>query len=97
MRICPLLAMLVLPVLAGCSQFPDLDDAVSPGARDAAYPALIPVERIRARVPEARLAPEAEDTMTARVSALRLRAARLRGAVIDDPSRARLKAGVTPL
>ena len=97
MRLCPLFAMLALSVAAGCTQFPDLDDALSPGARDASYPDLVPVERIRGQVPQGRLTPEAGDTMTDRVSALRLRADRLRGTVLDTPERARLQAGVTPL
>jgi len=77
-RFAPLLGLLVLPVIAGCTPFPDIDAALSPGAEDAAYPALIPVERIRARAGRPTLTAGDGDTLTGRADALRSRAARLR-------------------
>jgi hypothetical protein len=89
--------MFALSLPPACTQFPELDDSLSPDARAAAYPTLVPLERIRAFGSSPRLEEGSDETMAARIAALRMRAARLQGSVLDSPSRARLQAGVTPL
>ena len=88
------LALFFNAALTACSQFPQLDDTVSTSARNAAYPDLVPVENIQNQVPEARI--EATDAMdaTARAARLKARAARLKGAILDDATRQRMDAGV---
>ncbi len=77
-RFALLLGLLALPVITGCAPFPDIDAALSRGAEDAAYPDLIPVERLRARAGRPTLTAGDGDTLTGRADALRSRAARLR-------------------
>ncbi|MEO1139976.1 MAG: hypothetical protein AAFW87_11020 [Pseudomonadota bacterium] len=90
------IAVLVLLVtLAGCSQFPELDDNLSSEARAARYPDLVPVEDLRAGLTAPRITDETTTTLEGRVAALRARAARLRGTVIDRNSRNRLEQKVT--
>ncbi len=84
----------VLVWLASCAQFPDLDSALSENARTADYPNLVPVEVLQARVTETRISPETASGLQARVAALKARAARLRGSVIDSPTRERMSIGV---
>lgn len=79
----------------GCTEFPDLDGAVSEAARDAPYPDLLPVEELNARISDPRITPETVSGLAARVAALKARAARLRGSVIDSPTRERMSIGVT--
>ena len=82
----------ILFALAGCSDpYPLSADLAASGAA-APYPALVPVERIAAQVP-----PPAADTAPAidsRAAALRARAARLRGPVIDAATDDRMRRGV---
>lgn len=72
------IAALVLAALAGCADFPDLDDKVEPEARSAPFPALIPLDGLALEA-----APPADPEATAadlkaRAIALRARAVRLR-------------------
>lgn len=104
MTIRPLAALAAAAVAAGCSSYPQLDAAVSPGALDTGFPALMPVDDLRmaadARAPspgattlvaDAGPAPEID----ARAARLQARAARLRGeAVIDAAARERLNQDV---
>lgn len=94
MRWRPTFAMIVSCGLVACTQFPDLESAISPASERADYPDLLPIEQLNARVPEGRLAPETPQNIEARVAALRTRASRLRGTVIDNSTRARMIAGV---
>ncbi|MGK7752022.1 MULTISPECIES: hypothetical protein [unclassified Roseovarius] len=98
---CPRRLIRRLPALAlafalsACTQFPELDGATSRETRNAPYPALLPVEDLRARVAEPRVTDRTAPSLEARVAALRARAARLRGSVIDGASRARLDRKIT--
>ena len=84
-----------LPALvAGCAEFPQLDGRVAPEDRDAAYPRLVPLGPIVARAGEVTISETTEQGIAARVAALRARAARLRGTVIDGGTRARMRQGV---
>ena len=84
----------LMALCTACAQFPELDSALTDGAETAPYPDLLPVEELNARVGEPRIAPETASGIEARVAALRARAARLHGTVIDSSTRARMTAGV---
>lgn len=97
----PLLAVAAAAALAGCDAYPQLDATVSGEARRSPYPALMPVEDLRAAAaarpsseriaaagPGAAASPAAE--IDARAARLRARAAGLRGEVIDAESKERL-------
>lgn len=92
----PALAAIIAACLAGCAQFPELDAAISPGAKNADYPDLVPIEQLKAQVPEVKTDSDTLDEIDARVESLRTRAQRLRGTVIDSPTRARMQTGVNP-
>lgn len=85
--------------LAGCGDFPQLDDTVSDAAMRSGYPALVPVEDLRAaaarRAPSEGAAMEGASTdaapaVDARAARLRARAASLRGEVVDAETKQRL-------
>ncbi|MEM8632551.1 MAG: hypothetical protein AAGF74_15050 [Pseudomonadota bacterium] len=80
-------------LLAGCTEFPELDAAVSDAARRAPYPELAPVEDILVDPTPTRLGDEAdEDYLKWRAQRLRQKARALRGAVVSDVTRAELAA-----
>ncbi len=91
----PIPVLLCAALCAGCTQFPDLDSAISPDAERAGYPNLVPVEQLKARVPEAQVSPDVASGLEARVANLRARAGRLRGTVIDSSTRTRMTSGVS--
>ena len=73
-----LIALILIPFLAACTQFPQLDDAVSARAQDANYPDLVPVNGLLARAEPQNGTPEQTvAAMNARVAALRARASRV--------------------
>lgn len=75
------LSLTGLTCLAGCSDFPDLDERIEPAARTAPYPALIPLDAVLGGGTEARITDTTGTDLEARASALRARAARLRAQV----------------
>ncbi|WP_338548790.1 hypothetical protein [Roseovarius phycicola] len=77
--------------VAGCTQFPDLNQSVSTEARNGNFPALVPVEVLRADAPAQQVTDTTTTTLEARVAALRSRANRLRGTVLNRSARARLE------
>lgn len=91
----PAILIAILSLGAGCTQFPDLDSAVTDTARDAPYPDLLPVEELNARIAEPKITPDTVSGLAGRVAALKARAAWLRGSVIDSPTRARMSIGVS--
>lgn len=88
-------ALLLTLALSACTQFPELKDTTSPEIRRAAYPDLVPAEQLTAQVQSARITDQTTAGLSARVAALRARAARLRGTVIDRTSRNRLAQKIT--
>ena len=93
-RLTPLAPVLVLTAaLAACTQYPEVLDAETPGLADAAYPRLLPLETLLS-APEPRATFELRAATQGRVDALRARAARLSGPVLDAPTKARLQRGV---
>ncbi|KNG92660.1 hypothetical protein [Pseudaestuariivita atlantica] len=90
------LRMLLLPAaLAACSQFPELDAAVDPGIYDRDFPALLPIDTLIAS-PARLVTPDLEGQVLSRVAALRARAARLGGPVVDAATKRRMARGVRP-
>ncbi len=88
------LALFPLTIIIACTQFPQLDDAVSTDARDAPYPDLVPVENIQNQVPETQVEPTTVEEVEARAARLKERAQQLRGPVVDDATHRRMKQGV---
>ncbi|MEO0391219.1 MAG: hypothetical protein AAF218_09810 [Pseudomonadota bacterium] len=88
-------AFLLPMALMACTQFPDLDAAVTDASRNADYPALIPIEPVLAQVPTQRVEPSVlQQTQDSRVAALKARADRLRRTpVIDGATRRRMAQG----
>ncbi|MDJ0827259.1 MAG: hypothetical protein QNJ16_17345 [Rhodobacter sp.] len=84
-----LLAALAMPA---CTTFPDLDAAVSPEARRAEYPELIPAEGLLGRRGDGRLTEQDAEDLLNRAANLTARARLLRGAPIDEETRLRLSA-----
>ncbi|WP_244867527.1 hypothetical protein [Vannielia litorea] len=88
-------ALLLFLALAGCTQFPELDAVVSSSAKSAAYPRLQPLDSVLARANASTTDPQAvRGNLAARVAALRARAARMRGPIIEPAIRARMNAAL---
>jgi len=86
----------LLAGLFGCSAHPNLDAATSAQARVAPYPMLAPINTVLGAAETLTTAdpPRELAEVAARAARLRQRAAILRGAVVDDATRARLAAAV---
>ncbi|MBO9452188.1 hypothetical protein J7426_18075 [Tropicibacter sp. R16_0] len=85
------LAICLLPVLAACTQVPELEDKVSSQLKNAKYPKLVPIDETLGPP----VAPEAEaqkvtDELEARRDSLKQRAAALQKPVVDQDERDRL-------
>jgi hypothetical protein len=93
LRTAPLLVALTL-LVAACSGFPALNDAVSPEARRADYPSLLPMGQLRAGEQDFTISSGTSGNLTGRVGGLRRRAARLKRPVIGAFDRARMLAAV---
>lgn len=100
MRIAPFLLICAVPTglfLAGCAEFPELDAAITPEARRAAYPELVPIGEVLDRRKLARTTGREAGMLEARAENLRRRAAMLRGITIDEETRLRLSPGLDRL
>lgn len=94
---CTVLCALSVPALAltACTQFPELDATQTPALEAAQYPDLVPIEPILANAP----APPPDPTedmaiLNTRLAALRARADRMRGAVLNGAEKQRLLQGL---
>lgn len=85
--------------LSACTQFPELDAAVSDRARAADYPSLVPAERIAAKRDSGGRIQEGDgEALLARAERLRQRGRILRGLpVIDEAARLRFAATLNRL
>ncbi len=87
--------LLGLAVAAGCAQFPELDQRITPELANAQPPDLVPLAPLIAQADAAQAgAATAQADLDPRLAALRDRAARLRGPVIPPSIRARMLRGV---
>jgi len=85
---------LTVALFAGCSDFPKLDGVISPAARKADYPKLLPIDQIIAGAQDGQITEESISTLNNRIGSLRARAARLRRPVINAPTHTRLQAAI---
>ena len=86
----------LLLLTGACTQFPQLDARVTPTLEAAEYPALVPLAPILASAQTSGTDPaQANATIDARISALKARAARLRGSVLSGAERQRLAQGLS--
>lgn len=79
--------------VGACTQFPELDAAVDPSVYDRDFPRLQPLEQLLVS-PERRVSPAIEGEIKDRVAALRARAGRLAGPVVDAATKRRMARGV---
>lgn len=85
-------ALATAAALAGCTQFPELDETITPAAEAADYPELVPLGPLLDAVDAAQVdAPATETELTTRADALRARADQLRGPIVSPQERARLE------
>lgn len=63
-----------LLLCAACAQVPELDDHVTPAARQAPYPALVPLDPLLQDASDTRITDQTDDALRARAAALRARA-----------------------
>jgi outer membrane murein-binding lipoprotein Lpp len=94
MRLTAVFFLSATVLLAGCSNFPELDDAISPAARKAGYPTLVPISQIIAGAADVQISPQTVSSLKTRAASLKSRASRLRNPVIDRQTRARLRAAI---
>lgn len=87
-------ALILVFGLSACTQFPELDGAVTAHGSDANYPDLVPIEPILAQAASGPRTDQTTDQLSSRVAALKARANRLRGRVVDTSSRDRMRTGV---
>ncbi|MGB7244721.1 MAG: hypothetical protein WBC93_21850 [Sulfitobacter sp.] len=81
--------------LAACTQFPDVERSVSAQAEAADYPDLVPIGPLLAAADAEQIDAQATQTqLSARVAALRAKAARLRRGVVTGSERVRLENGL---
>lgn len=92
-RILPLILVATL-ALAACAQFPELDARTADIDPRTPYPALVPLDPLLAGATDDQITEETGPRLEARAAALRARARSLRGAIIDDETRARMETGV---
>lgn len=93
----PIRIGVVLALLGACTAVPELDATLPAGLKNAEYPALVPLETLL--LPESDQMEDAEtqrSDLEARRDSLKARAARLNTPVVDDETRTRMNAGVTP-
>lgn len=95
-RVHPFLVLLAtLSLVGACAEFPALERTITPELTAADYPALVPLGPVLASAQSVGTEPvQATATIDGRVSALKARAARLRGSVLSGRERQRLEKGL---
>ncbi|MEH6521685.1 hypothetical protein [Sulfitobacter sp.] len=84
-----------LTLIGACTQFPQLDHTTTPDLENSNYPMLVPLGPVLASSQTSGIEPiQATAGIDARVSALKARAARLRGSVLSGAERQRLANGL---
>jgi hypothetical protein len=86
--------IILAAVLTGCTDFPEVDAALSRGDPQAEFPALLPFEDILS-ADDPRLSETDDEALIARAADLQGRADALRRPVIDGQTRDRMEDGVT--
>ncbi|PYG28062.1 hypothetical protein [Pelagimonas varians] len=70
-------ALFLSALLAGCTQFPELDSSQTPGVFDAPYPQLVPLDDLINGAPP-RATADMIGSVTGRAAGLRARAVRIK-------------------
>lgn len=83
----------LLALSTACTNFPELDAAEPAEAKNSDYPSLLPLDQLLA-APDPIATPEVLEGVQSRVQALKSRANRLRGPVVDRATKARMARGV---
>lgn len=89
--------VLTLALIAACTQMPALDGRIDAAAREAPYPALLPLGPLLARASGGSRtvgSPDLSADLPRRLAGLERRARALRGPVMTAAERARLLAGI---
>ncbi len=89
----PLIAALALAA-ASCSRFPELERRISPEARAADYPALLPLDEALAGTRTRNITSASAETLLVRVAGLRAQARYLQRPVLSRADRTRLQAAI---
>lgn len=85
-------ALVFLTFLGACTDFPQLDAAVSEDAKNAAYPNLVPADTLLEKRQGGRITPQTGPDLIARADRLRARASLIRGIeTVDEATRIRLR------
>jgi len=85
-------SVVIMTVLAACTDFPQLDAAISEDAKAAAYPALVPADSLLAKREGDRITAQTGPELLARAARLRARAKLIRGIeTVDEATRIRLR------
>lgn len=85
---------LICLILTACTQFPELDNTVTPDVEASDFPPLVPLEPLLAGAAPVVSDPvQTTETLEARVAALRARASALqRRNIVDPVTRERMRA-----
>lgn len=95
MRLSTAIGIVTVMLTAACSDFPELDGAISNSARNGPWPTLLPMGQILAQTTNAPIGEQAARTLQSRVGGLHARAAHLRNRQIIEPDiRARMAAAL---
>ncbi len=81
---------LCLGLAVGCTDFPAVDAAMGPGARDAAFPELLPIDGLLARAAGTTIDPATGPALANRAAALRRKARGMEAPVLTADERLRL-------
>lgn len=80
----PFLFAILLPALAGCARFPELDARAGRAPADTPYPALVPLETLPSVAAPRERAATVAANLEARAAMLRRRAEALRGQTPEE-------------
>lgn len=91
-----LIVLIAIAGLGACADFPEIDGTIDAAARNADFPTLQPLAPllVAANQTGTQINPASVVNFDTRIAALRTRAARLRGPVVDAATRARMQRGV---
>lgn len=85
------LPAVVALALTGCAAPPNVGRPMSDAVKRADYPRILPLDAVLAQRPDVAPAEEIAAPLASRASALRARAARLRGPIVDQSTRSRMR------
>lgn len=81
----PFFPLVFAALLAGCTSFPQLEEATSDQARAKGFPRLVPLEQLLDGAQGGRLTPDVAQSVLGRVADLRARAEALRQREVIEP------------